>query len=504
MSTSQKLSYEESLLKNCELEQENTVLKDQNSILNQQLEWFRRYLFGKKSERNISQVNEKQLSFEGFDVEKPKEEEARTIPAHKRKKPKRDGKDTITLPPDLPVEQTVLDLPEKEKTCPETGEPLVKIGEEITHKLAFKPGSYFIKEIIRPKYAHPKKEELGIFTADLPSSIIPKCRADESFLATIITQKFADHMPLYRISEMFERNGLKISRKLLSQWVTRIGLELEPLYNTMRAKIMSGQALFIDESPLKMQAKKKAKQVYMWVLASDNGYRLYDFKESRCHAHAFQLLKDYKGIVHSDKYGAYEVLAGQKKIIWAPCWAHIRRKFFEAQTDPSLREWILNKIQDLFFLEREAWQVSEEKRLKIRQEQAVPIIDELTERIKNRLLEGKDPPKSKLRQALGYFCGLIPYLKNYTKYACARLDNNTAERAVRPLAIGRKNWLFVGSPNGGKAAAVLYSLVQTCRNLDINPQEYLEDIMRRIMDHSFRKLHELLPDQWLLARKDSS
>ncbi|MCH9626268.1 MAG: hypothetical protein S4CHLAM123_14640 [Chlamydiales bacterium] len=148
--------------------------------------------------------------------------------------------------------------------------------------------------------------------------------------------------------------------------------------------------------------------------------------------------------------------------------------------------------------------MSEQERLKIRQEQEAPIIEELIERIKNRLLEGKDPPKSKLRQALGYFCGLIPYLKNYTQYAHAHLDNNTAERAVRPLALGRKNWLFVGSPKGGKAAAVLFSLVQTCRNLEINPQEYLEDIMRRIMDHSAQRLDEILPDQWLLTQEDTS
>jgi len=497
MNTSQQLSYEEALLKNFHLEQENATLK-------QQIEWFRRYLFGKKSERIVSQVNEEQLTFEGFDVGEPQKEETDTIPSHQRKKPKRNGENTITLPPDLPVEQTVLDLPEKEKTCPTTGEPLVKIGEEITHKLAFKPGSYFIKEIIRPKYAHPRKEELGIFTAELPSSLIPRCRADESFLATIITQKYADHIPLYRISEMFERNGLKISRKLLSQWTTRIGLELEPLYKEIRRKIMSCQTLFIDESPLKMQAKKKTKQVYMWVLASAEGYRLYDFRESRCHHHAFELLEGYKGVVHSDKYGAYALLAQQKKIIWSPCWAHIRRKFFEAQNDPPFREWVLKKIQKLFLLEREAWATSGEERLKIRQEQEIPIIDALIKRIKDRLLEGKDPPKSKLRQALGYFCSLIPYLKNYTEHTNARLDNNTAERAVRPLAIGRKNWLFVGSPRSGKAAAVLFSLVQTCRNLKIDPQEYLEDIMRRILDHSAQKLDELLPDQWLLAQGEPS
>ena len=303
------------------------------------------------------------------------------------------------------------------------------------------------------------------------------------------------------ISEMYERNGLKISRKLLSQWIVRIGLELEPLYNEMYQKMRQGDVLFIDESPPKMQDKQKTKTVYMWVLANGNGYQLYDFKENRCHENAFEILKNFSGVAHSDKYGAYETLAQKKEIIWSPCWSHIRRKFFESETDPPFRDWVLRKIRYLFMLERIAWSRLPQERLNIRQEKEIPIIDELIERIKTRLFEGKDLPKSVLRQALGYFCGLIPYLKNYTQHANARLDNNPAERAVRPLAIGRKNWLFVGSQNGGKSAAVLFSLVQTCRSLKIDPQEYLEDIMRRIMDHNSQKLFELLPDQWLLKRQ---
>ena len=154
-------------------------------------------------------------------------------------------------------------------------------------------------------------------------------------------------------------------------------------------------------------------------------------------------------------------------------------------------------------LERIAWARSSEERLKIRQEKEAPIIDELIQKIKEKLVNGKILPKSKLREAMGYFCGLIPYLKNYTQDAFARLDNNVAERAVRPLAIGRKNWLFFGSEEDGEAAAVLFSLVQTCRGLDINPREYLQDVMRRIMGHNSQKLHELLPDQWLKARQQS-
>ena len=144
--------------------------------------------------------------------------------------------------------------------------------------------------------------------------------------------------------------------------------------------------------------------------------------------------------------------------------------------------------------------LKEEERLRIRQEKEVPIIDRLIEAVKKRLVDGAILPKSKFKEALGYFCSLIPHLKNYTKHAFARMDNNVAERAVRPLAIGRKNWLFVGNEDGGEAAAVIFSLIQSCRALDVNPREYLEDVRRRVMSHNSQKLHELLPDQWKARR----
>ncbi|OGN71311.1 MAG: hypothetical protein A3G30_03025 [Chlamydiae bacterium RIFCSPLOWO2_12_FULL_49_12] len=175
----------------------------------------------------------------------------------------------------------------------------------------------------------------------------------------------------------------------------------------------------------------------------------------------------------------------------------MRRKFFEVEAgDPYFRDWMLRSFGQLFDLEQHAWQQAPEERLLIRQEQEVPIIDEMIEKVKNRLIDGKLLPKSKFKEALGYFASLTPYLKNYTLYPNARLDNNVAERALRPLAIGRKNWLFFGSANGGQAAAVLLSLVQTCRGLNINPRVYLEDLFRRFMDHPANRLEELLPDVW--------
>lgn len=510
MKTAQIIPYEQLEIENQQLEKQVGHLRDEVNFLNEQLEWFKRQIFGKRSEKMISKSDEHQMMFEGFEnLQEEIEKKKKIIAAHTRSKPNRSGQDAISIPDDLPVESTFLDIPEEEKVCPETGEPLVQIGTEVSHKLAHKPGSYYIKETVRPKYANPKKEEAGIITADLPEALLPKCRADDSLLAEIVTKKFADHLPLYRIEEILMREGIKISRKLLSQWVIRIGDALRPLYGEMLKRVLGSKNIFIDESPVKLWQKGKCKQAYMWVVVGGHEasppYRIYEFKENRCHKNVLDILKDYRGGLHSDKYAAYQRLAEKKIIKWFPCYSHIRRKFFEAEAgDPKFRDWVLRKIRYLFMFERVAWNRSPEERLRIRQEKEIPIIEDLINKIKSRLHDGKILPKSKFREAMGYFCSLIPYLKNYTEDAFARIDNNVAERAIRPLAIGRKNWLFFGSPDGGEAGAILFSLVQTCRGLGINPREYLEDIMRRIMSHNSQKLYELLPDYWLAARQHQS
>lgn len=487
-------------------EQVINVQKDKISLLEEQIAWFKRQIFGKRSERNVSKCNSEQLTFAGFELPQHPEPKTKEIPSHTRCVPNRNGEDKITLPPDLPVKTVIVDIPEEEKLCPETNEPLVQIGVEISYKLSQQPGSYYIKEIIRPKYAHPSREENGIKIAPLPESLLPRCRADESLLADIAVKKFGEHLPLYRIAESFGYAGIGISRRLLSQWIVRIGLALKPLYLEIKKHVIESLNIFMDETPVLLQEKGKCKEGYMWVIVGGNEvnppYRVYDFRENRKHENVQGILGEYHGVLHSDKYGAYERLAEQKKITWSPCYAHIRRKFFEAEAgDRVFREWVLRKIRYLFMLEKVAWGRSPEERLRIREKKEIPIIDELIMRIKEKLGEPRILPKSKLGEAIRYFCGLIPYLKNYTRHAYARLDNNIAERAIRPLAIGRKNWLFFGSPEGGEAGAILLSLVQTCRGLGIDPRAYLEDVMRRLMGHSANKLHELLPDLWHKAQQ---
>jgi len=282
-----------------------------NVILSQtqeQLAWLLRQIFGKKSEKVVSDVSSNQLMFEGFATDSPVSPIKPDPEPKPRRRPVRDGNDSIKLPPDLPVKTTIIDIPEEDKFCAETGLPLKKIGEEITLKLAHTPGSYYIQEIIRPKYANPHKEDAGILCAELPSTIFPKCRADDSLLADVLVKKFADHLPLYRISEILSRENIGISRKLLSQWVMHCGFALTPLYNEMVKKVLSSGNIFVDESPINVQVPGGVQKGYMWVIVGGNEanppYRIYDFAEDRCHAHIFKILNSYTGVLHSDKYRA--------------------------------------------------------------------------------------------------------------------------------------------------------------------------------------------------------
>jgi transposase len=482
--------------------EENKALKEENKLLKASIDWFKKALFGKKSEKVIEEPAQ-QLTFELGVKEENSPVTEQEVKGHVRKTRRPKDPSKISFPEDIPVERTLIDLPEHEKICPITNKPLVKIGEDITQKIAHRPGSYYVKEIIRPKYAAPKGGQEGIYSAFMPDSILGRCKADESLLADILVKKFADHLPLYRQSEILTREKIFISRQILSQWVVKCGLALKPLFNEMTKQVLGNANVFVDEVPVDMlnPGQGKVKQCFMWVIAgeesSNPAYRIYNFRTSREHKHASELLKDYRGIVHSDKYGAYETLANQKIFTWCPCWVHIRRRFLDgAAGDKNFVDLVVRKIKYLFMFERVAWNRSEEERLRIRQEKEIPIIDELIQLVKDRLYNQSSLAGSKFKEALGYFIGLIPHLKNYTKHAYSRLDNNVAERAVRPLAIGRKNWLFLGSEEGGEAASIILSLVQTCRALGINPREYLEDVMRRLQSHSFKKLDELLPGIW--------
>jgi len=495
-----------------EKDRQISSLQEQVTLLTEQLDWLKKQLFGARSERIVGDLGQQSLPFaEAEATAGPAPETIEEIRYQRHHAVKNRGADTISYPDDLPVERRILDLPEDEKICAETGEPLVRIGEEVTRKLARKAEQFFVIEYVRPKYASRRNPDQGVLTATLPDSIIDRCPADESLLASILVAKFADHLPLYRQAQILRRSEVRISRQTLSKWVLSLGAGLAPLYEVMKTRVLESGVIFVDESPISLQTpgKGRCKKAYMWVYAGGGGgdppYRFFEFRTSRSHAHVEQTLQEYQGVLHSDKYAAYEKLAKREEIRWCPCLAHVRRKFVEAEGgDPALRRRILRKIRHLFMLERVAWARSPEERLRIRREIEQPVLESLTAIVKERMLAGGLLPKAKFSQALNYYLDLAPHFANYLNHPDARLDNNVAERAIRPLTIGRKNWMFVGSETGGQASATILSLIQTCRNLGINPQEYLEDILRRIMGHPARQIEQLLPDRWLAARQKNT
>lgn len=492
------------LQKSCELLLlKVSELSHQNQHLQEQIEWFKRQLFGRKSERVIEDNG--QLYFPGFQEmcsQTPPEKKTITVPAHEKRKGKSTAINTISYPEDLPVETIVLDLSDKDKIDPVTGQSLICIGEDVSRKLAKKPSHYFIKETIRKKYATPGSPDQGIKTADLPASLMLRSAVDESIVADVLTQKFCDHLPLYRQVEILARNQIRISRQTLSSYVMESAKALKPLYELLKQEIKASGNVFIDETPVDVLAPGTGKTDtgYMVTLVGGQSLnpslRAYEFFTSRKHQGFEELLKDYQGVFHSDKYGAYEKIAKREGMIWMPCFAHIRRKYVEAEAgDPKFREEILRLMRRLFDVEERGKDLLPEERVCLRKEEAIPIIDELIAKNKERLTRGL-LPKSKLTTAIGYFLSLSPYLKNYIENPFARIDNNVAERALKLVVIGRKNWLFIGSEGGGEASAILYSLAQTCRAVGINPHTYFNDVLRKIQEYPYRRLIDLLPHNW--------
>jgi hypothetical protein len=245
----------------------------------------------------------------------------------------------------------------------------------------------------------------------------------------------------------------------------------------------------------------------MWVyvngLPGAPAYHVYQFTVDRSHRHPIAFLDKFAGTIHADAFSAYEKLDQDptKPIRWAACWAHARRKFEEAQSgDPELRQWVLRQIRYLFLFERVAWARDADERRRIRAEHETPLVDALFARLRETVASGTLLPKSQLAEAIGYLLSRPANFRHYLTDPNLRMDNNTAERALRKLTIGRKNWMFIGSPSAGESMAALLSLVQTCRAMGIDPQAYLEDLFRRLLDHPHKRLGDLLPDRWQAAR----
>lgn len=475
-------------------------LSDENNRLKEELAILKKALFGQKSERIIS--SDAQLEFDlGITSEEAQPVEPEKSKVRKSRKGKKLSR--FEIPEDLPCEEIILEVAEENKICQETGQPMKFFKYEETKKLAYKPGSYFVKKFLRAVYKSPSTNEFNI--APLPDFPIEKCRADVTLLAYILIQKFADHLPLYRIEEILKRSGINIQRQTLCGWVLKLGEAIIPLYDLMMQKVLEGDRLFTDASGLNYLVKGKGSQKgYIWVYCGGDRpsnsksppYLVYQFTPDGKHIHPEKVLKKFKGLLISDAHQAYERASLRSDVQWQVCWAHARRKFVEAQSGPpKVKAEIIELFKLIFLKEREAWEMTKKERLKIREEQIKPYVDRIFEIIKHQKEEVL-LPKNKFSQALNYMYSREKHFRTFLKNPQASIDNNLSERSIKPLVIGRKNWMFLGNKDSGKSTAAILTLVQTCRHLNIDPYKYMVDVLGKIMGYNSQKIHELLPDQW--------
>lgn len=493
------------------LEAELTEARAENERLRQRIKLLEKALFGPRSERLV-EAPENQGTFSEMlaeleELSEQLDEVAEPPPPARppRRRKKRRSLEEL-IPDDLPTEEIVLDVPEEDRVCLETGEPLVQIGEERSIKLAYKPGSYYKKVYIRPKYASRRDPGQGVLCLPMPPAAIPGCQFDESFMAGLAVDKVGSHLPLYRQEERLRGVGIEISRQTLSRLYMQTAAVLLPLYELMKADILARGAIFTDDTPVRLLMKGKGKTATgrMWVYVGCGPgppYRVFEFTVDRKKNRPREFLGAYRGYIHADAYKGYADLFEQDGVDECACWMHVRRKFVEAEDAPvELRREVLQMIRRLYRYERFGRGKDNNVLLTVRQEKIGPLIDRLFARCTRAVADGEVLPKSAFARAVGYLQGRGDALRTFLADARLRPDNGESERAVRPLAIGRKNWLFAGSKRGGDATGILLSLVQSCRVLDINPFDYLTDVLRRLPATPKAELATLLPQAWRRAR----
>jgi len=488
-----KLSDTELKLSNTESKLTSTESK--LSDLQFQVDQLNRLLFGAKRERFIKNADENQMTLP-FDVEEEPEPEKReeTI-TYVRKKTKRvNHPGRMALPSHLPVEEIVIE-PEEDTTG------MKCIGREITDQLELVPAKLFIKRFIRPKYIKPEDEETlthkGV-VARLPVFPIEKGIAGPGLLAQIMIDKFVDHLPIYRQIERFKREGIKIPSSTLNGWQESVSNLLWPLYENLKSRVLQQGYLQVDETPVQVldrTKKGKTHRGYHWIYYSPlEKTVLFDYQHGRSREGPSKLLKNFSGYLQTDGYTVYDFIAKRKDITHLNCMAHARRGFEKALPyDKEKAGYAMDMFQKLYAIEQKAREekFSPGQRHEIRLKQSLPLLNELgkwmVETYKSSL------PKSPIGKAVAYCIPRWDNLNNYLHDGSLEIDNNLAENAIRPIALGRKNYLFAGSHRGAERAAMFYSFFGTCKKNDVNPFEWLKKVLEVIPEHKVNRLHELLP-----------
>jgi transposase len=406
-----------------------------------------------------------------------------------------------TLPESLPRKRIEYELTENELSCPDCGCTRTKIGEEVSEQLEYVPSSLFVIQHARFRYACRACQE-HVAIADKPPQPIAKGLPGPGLLAQTITSKYSDHLPLYRLEDIYARHGVELSRATLCGWMARSAELLTPLYDLMVKRVLLSIVIHTDDTtvPVLDPTLPKTRTGRFWVYVGDvrNPYVVYDYTPRRTRDGPERFLKGFRGYLQADAFSGYDRMCAGPDVVEVACWAHVRRKFYEARTSaPVLAHAALARIRQLYAIETAAEGLSAEDRRSLRQRESVPLLvafgDWLTEQERHLL------PKSPIGQAVAYARSNWAALCRYPAHGELSIDNNLAERMLRAQALGRRNWTFLGSDRGRRTAAVLYSLTGSCRHHDVDPFAYLQDVLRRLPSHPSERLGELLPDVWFTS-----
>lgn len=485
-------------------DQQIKLLSEQNNLLNDKIDLLLRQMFGKKSE--ITDSAQLLFALEGLDLMASESDDDDDLPPSNPPKPRKKRKSAKErLPDDLPEVREYIDDPDEVKANPSAYNC---IGEEETVKLEVTPARFFKKIKVRRKFVKKDGKSAPV-ASPLPPQLIDKSIASASLLTHIAESKYVNHLPLFRQEQMFSRQGIEISRKRMSEWMWQVANWLNPIYELIKKDIKQSGYLQIDETVIKYlePGRGKALNGYLWAYHSIGVGVIYEWHPGRGSECIVKMLDDYQGIIQTDGYEAYSTYNKRRvcekieKLTHSACWAHVRRKFFEAQDDSRLAKRVLLKINEMYRIERELRDAgkSHEERLQVRQESTVGVIKEI-----RTLLDGSIEsflPKSLTGKAIRYTLKLWDKLLIFLDDGRVEIDNNLIENAIRPTAVGKKNWLFFGSKDSGQHSAVIYSIVETCRKLGINPREYLLDVLSRLPSMTNQEVEQLLPTNWLAEKQ---
>ena len=469
-------------------------LQDEVAYLSHQLAEMKRLIFGSKRERFVSSADPQQTTL--FDLpENEQVEEKKIRVSYERTKTVEKKQPLRTpLPAHLPRKTEVI-MPEN---LPKGAK---RIGESLTEILELVPSQFYVKQFVRPKFIiETNDEKTNIVIADLPSLPIPKGNAGAGLLAHILISKFVDHLPFYRQVKIFKRQGVDIAESTIGGWFTATCRLLEPLYEALKKQVLVSDYLMADETPLPVLTKDKpgaTHKGYDWVYyAPEKRLVLFDYRKTRSREGPDEMLKDFSGFLQTDGYSAYQHFEKQPNITLLSCMAHARREFVRAkENDPDRADIALKMFQGLYETERimRERNLSPDQIRTVRQWISVPELEKMEKWFKEEIY--KVLPQGAIGKAIAYSLRLWHRLIRYVEDGRFHIDNNLVENSIRPVALGRKNYLFAGSHDGAQNAAMLYSLLATCKINEVEPFEWLRDVITRIPDYPANKLDELLPRQ---------